>query len=718
MFFEQEDPREQSPVPRILGVLMTRRWLVLEVLILTVAIAAFYTFSQPDVYRATGRILIDPPNPVVIQAQDASKTTDTDRDYYETQYRLLKDRQLAEQVFDELDAAGRPEYDGLEEPIGSFMRGIHVAPLKKSRLVDVGYEDADPAWAALVANAIVETYIEQSQRRGFGASERTLAELTKQAQDLEAKLQASHAALQQFTEETDLVAVDRAQGPSDIALARLARLEDAVTQAQIKRMALAAGCETTKRLVAEDGGKHGLAWMFQSDGLRALRIALTEAQQRRAELVQECLPSHPSVQAVERQIAALQQNIAEEGERMLTTMEAEYERAKAEEQSLREAYKAQKREVQELGRLASRYAILKMDAERTSHLYDVVVERIKEINLVSEVERGETNVFVIHRAEVPRRPVRPNRRTNMLLACLGGLVLGSGLALGMSRFDTSFKSKNDIEEALKLPILGFVPSVKPRARRGERCPEHVGLNDPASAVAETFRTICIGMLHGNGGGLARRLVVTSAVPKEGKSLVAVNLAAALARGGERVLLVDTDMRRAGLLKVFNLRIWATLASYLKPDGETVTLNEVVYSTGVNNLDILPCDRPTRNPVELLESPNMKQLVREALRYYDRIVFDTPPCLGLADASLLAANADATLLVVRAFKTPRHLTERAREVIDNVAHNIVGIIVNDVDAERHGGYYGYGRYYGRADYYGPVGYYAEEEALSTSQSGSP
>jgi capsular exopolysaccharide synthesis family protein len=304
----------------------------------------------------------------------------------------------------------------------------------------------------------------------------------------------------------------------------------------------------------------------------------------------------------------------------------------------------------------------------------------------------------------------------MVLACLGGLILGAGLALALSRFDTSFKSKDEIEEALNLPILGFVPAVKPRPRRGERCPEHVGLNDPASAIAETFRTICVGMMHSNGGELARRLVVTSAVPKEGKSLVAINLAAALARGGERVLLVDTDMRRAGLLNVFNLRIWATLTSYLKPDGDEVTLNEVVYSTGIKDLDVLPCARPTANPVALLESPNFRRLVREALSSYDRIVFDTPPCLGLADASVLAANADATLLVLRAFETPRHLTERAREVLDNVAHNIVGVIVNDIDAEKHGGYYGHGRYYGRADYYGRAGYYTEKEegVLTASQ----
>ncbi len=713
MFNDQEDARSQPPMRQILGVLLARRAVVLGALVVTVGAAALYTFSQPDVYRATGRIMIEPPDPVVIQVQDASKTTDADRDYYETQYRLLKDRELAQQAFDKLGAATRPEYAAVEDPVAAFMHGIYVAPIKKSRLVDVGYEHTDPVWAALVANTIVGTFIEQNQRRDFSTSERTLAELTKQAQELEAKLQASHAALQQFTEETNLVAVGRTEGPSKIALSRLAQLEEAVTQAQIKRIVLAAGYETTKRLIAEDGEKQGLASLFQGEGLRALRMKLTEAQQKRAELAQTHLENHPSVLALERQIAMLKQSIAEEGERMLTTMRAEHERATAEEKSLREAYELQKREVQEIGRLASQYAILEMEAERSSRLYDVVLERIKEINLVSEVERGGTNVFFIHKARVPRHAIRPNKRANLVLACLGGLVLGAGLALTMSRFDSSFKSKEDIEDALNLPILGFVPAVKPRRRRGERCPEHVGLHDPGSALAETFRAICVGMMHRNGGALARRVVITSAVPKEGKSLIAINLAAALARGGERVLLVDTDMRRAGLRKVFDLRIWATLTSYLKPDDDEVALNEVVYATGVKNLDILPCARPTKNPVELLESARMKRLVREALSHYDRIIFDSPPCLGLADASVLAAGADATLLVVRAFETPRHLTERAREVIDSVAHNIIGVIVNDVDAESHGGYYGYGRYYGRADYYGCADYCAEEEDAVTS-----
>ena len=127
----------------------------------TVGATALYTFSQPDVYRATGRIMIEPPDPVVIQVQDTSKATDADRDYYETQYRLLKDRELAEQVFDELGAAKRPEYKELGNPVASFMRGIHVAPLKKSRLVDVGYEHTDPVWAALVATMMRPQWLER-----------------------------------------------------------------------------------------------------------------------------------------------------------------------------------------------------------------------------------------------------------------------------------------------------------------------------------------------------------------------------------------------------------------------------------------------------------------------------------------------------------------------------------------------------------------------------
>jgi len=713
MFWEQDDRQDQPTLRQLLGVLMARRWLVLAVLAMTVGLTALYTFSRPKVYRATARIMIEPRKPAAIRFDDGLETGEADRDYYETQYRLLKDRHLAEQVFRELGAAGRAEHAGVDDPVALFMRGVYVAPLKKSRLVDVGYEDTDPAWASEVANAIVEAYIEENQHRDFSASERMLTELSRQAEDLEAKLRAGHDALRRFQEESDLIAVDQSEGPSNAALDRLGRLEEAVTQAQIKRITLAAGYETTKQMVAEGGGTHELASLFHGEALRALRIKLAEAQQARAELAQEFLANHPRVQAVERQIVALKQSIAEESERILTTMQAEYERAKAEEHSLRQAYEAQKADVQEIGRLTARYAILKMEADRSSRLYDLVLERIKEINLTSEVERGGTNVFSIHEARVPKRPIRPDKRANLALAFLVGSVLGIGLALVLSRFDTSLKSKQDIEEALSLPILGFVPAVKPRKRRGERCPEHVGLRDAGSAVAEVFRTICVGMMHRNGGQLARRLVVTSAIPREGKTMVAVNLAAALARGGEKVLLVDTDMRRVGLLKVFNIRIWATLKTYLQPGQESVTFNELVYSTGVPNLDVLPCGRPAGNPVELLDSPRMKQLVRDALRRYDRVIFDTPPCLGIADASILAANADATLMVVRAFETPRHLTQRAREVIENVAGNIIGVIVNDVDAERHGGYYGHGRYYGRADYYGRAEYCAGEEGATAS-----
>jgi capsular exopolysaccharide synthesis family protein len=205
------------------------------------------------------------------------------------------------------------------------------------------------------------------------------------------------------------------------------------------------------------------------------------------------------------------------------------------------------------------------------------------------------------------------------------------------------------------------------------------------------------MIRGHGGVMARRVVVTSAAAREGKTMVAANLAAAMARGGERVLLVDADLRRPSLLKIFDIRIWATLKNYLRPVGEPITFNEVVYSTGLKNLDVLPCERPGDNPADLLSSPAMKQLVRDAMCLYDRIVFDAPPCLGIADAGILAADADATILVVRAFETPKHLAQRAREVLEGLANNLIGVVVNDMDAGKRGAYYARGDYYGRYHY---------------------
>jgi capsular exopolysaccharide synthesis family protein len=218
-------------------------------------------------------------------------------------------------------------------------------------------------------------------------------------------------------------------------------------------------------------------------------------------------------------------------------------------------------------------------------------------------------------------------------------------------------------------------------------------------MAEAFRTIRTGITLSAASKKMKRLLVTSPLPGEGKTVVAVNTAAALAQGGAKVLLVDTDMRRPRVHKVFGVRPKTGLTSYLVSDGEGVRIEDVVTRTGQPNLDVLFCDQVPPNPAELLGSSRMESLIREASERYDRIVFDSPPTAVVADPSILSSKADGVVMVVRAFNTDRHVARRTKETLEGIANRVIGVVVNGVDAARHGAYHGYGYGYGYGRYYG-------------------
>jgi len=704
-------------LPRIrqyVGVLLTRRWVVLAAVVMTVAVTALLTFTRPPVYRATSRLLIETKKPQAVGLQEVYEPSDARSDYYETQYRLLKDRHLAERVFENLRMGDRPEYAGLSNPALRFAEAIQVEPIRSTRLVDVSYDSPDPALAREIADALVAAYVDDNRQREASTAQRALKELAQQAGEIEPKFHLCAMALQTFKEKNTLITVEGVEGATNDVLERLGRLNQASTEAEIRRIAAQAEYELARRLLAEGGSIASQPTIAENPVFQKLTMELFAAEQERAELMQKYLPQHPRRVAVEARITALYASVQEErqhvlevtraeNQRLLETVRARFERSQAEEVDLRTALAQQKGEALHLSRLVMQYKTMKDEANRVGRLYDVVLERIKEIDLMAEMAHQNTNVFVIHKASLPDTAIGPQKRTTMALALIAGLLLGVGMAFLLDHLDTTIKGKQDVEDALGLPVLGYVPNIPQNGDPVTACRDMVGVRDQASPAAEAFRTIRTGITFSAATKRMRRILVTSANPREGKTLVAVNTAASLARSGARVLLVDSDMRRPHVHRVFGLHPKTGLASYLVASNGDLALERVVQSTGVPNLDILPCDRPPPNPAELLGSPRMKALLREAAKKYDRIVFDSPPALSSADASILSSHADGVLVVVRAFNTDRRVVQRTKETLEAVQGNIIGVVLNDVDNKKSTDYYGYGYYgYGRYHPYKSAG----------------
>jgi polysaccharide biosynthesis transport protein len=710
-----EERHENVPVIRqYVGVVLARRWLVLLVLAMTVAAVGLYTFTRAPTYRAASRILIEPKKPQSVDIRQVQEES-PDREYYETQYNLLQDRKVAERVADELHMAARPEYADLADAPAVLQQRIRIEPVKHSRLVDVGFDDPDPEWSARVANAVVGVYVRENQQREHGVELQALQDLTLQAAALEPKFKACTTAMQTFRESSGLVTVDGLEKASNIVLERLLRLNSAATEAELARVAIETQRQAAVELLADGGDVASLPAMSTDEGLLHLRSELDAARQERAALAERLLPKHPRMLVNEARIGFLETRLEAENQRVLAGLKVRYQQAATQETVLFQALDLQKEEAQKLSRLATQYQSLKGEADRVGRLYDVVLERIKEIDLTSDLASRGTNIFVVHEARTPDVAIAPRTALNMIVAVLAGLMLGIGLAFFIDHLDTTLKSKADVEELLGLPILGFVPRTS-RGRQTQATADLVGVREPKSAAAEAFRAIRAAVAFSHQTKDMKRLLVTSPSTGEGKTLTAVNTAAALARGGLRVLLVDSDMRCPRLHKVFNLKPRSGLASYLLAHNGDVTMDMILHRTEVPNLDLLPCDLLPQNPAELLGSERMTRLIQEVSLRYDRIIFDSPPTSLVADAGILSASIDGVLMVVRAFRTDRGLAQRSKEILEAVNGRIVGVVVNNMDASKYNSYGNYDPYYYKYYRYGRQS--SAEEAVWTKDAETP
>jgi polysaccharide biosynthesis transport protein len=318
----------------------------------------------------------------------------------------------------------------------------------------------------------------------------------------------------------------------------------------------------------------------------------------------------------------------------------------------------------------------------------MVLQRLKETGVTGMLQMS--NVRVLDRAEPPDRPVKPRSVRNLALAVLLGLAGGVGLAFLLETLDTSISTREQIEERLGLPFLGIIPKIE--AEPGAK-PELTVFSSPTSAAAECLRSIRTNLLFMSPEKPLRTMLVTSSGPSEGKTTTAAALAATMAGGGNRVLLVDADMRRPRVHKVFGMQSGTGLSALILGEG---TLEQAISRTAIPNLDVLPCGPVPPNPAELLHTAAFAKLLAQMAGTYDRVVIDSPPAGVVADAIVISTHVDGTLMVLKAGQTSRDAAVRTARSLHAVKARLFGAVLNDLDLEdrRYGQYY----YYYRSGYY--------------------
>jgi len=703
-------------------VLRKHQWLIATFLLTVVTVVTIASFKMKPVYQAAARVEVDKESQNTLQFSDSNPYDEyVDMDtYLETQTKILQSETLGLQTIKSLDLGRYPEYGGTpgalafgqggagsKRPaiLGAFLGSLSVKRVPNSRLIEVQFEAQDPQLAALVVNSHLQNYIEQNFRSKYDATTQASNWLSAELEELRIKVEKSEDARLAYERENQIWQIDEKQ---DITTQKLADLSKAVTEAQTGL----AEKEALYRM-AQSGNVDALPAARDNAVIQDLLKRKSELDGEYAQALNQYGPNFPKVQRLAAEQTEVNDDLGNARKTMVESIQEEYNTSRSRVEILQSSLDKQKAEANDLSEKLVQYHILQHDAEANKQLYDGLLQKLKEAGITAGLR--SSNIRVVDPALVPTSASRPQKARNILLAFLVGLVGGIGLAIFREYLDNTVKSPDDIESLTGLPSLAVVPSMPglnghhkrfswpsrgaiPQAAAAGPRVELLSFLQPKSQISEAFRALRTSLLLSQAEHPPQVILVTSALPREGKTTAAVNLAVTLAQLGDRTLLMDSDLRKPGVRRALNLTAGRDvgLSSYL---AGVCTLDEVlVPHPMISNLTALTTGPVPPSPADLLSSHRMRDVIEELRRRFKFIVIDSPPIMAATDAVILSALTDGVLLVVRSGETPKEAFTRSRDLLAAVKCRLLGVVLNAVDSRAPDYYYSY-RYYPYAYGYG-------------------
>jgi len=707
-----------------IAVLYRYRRIAIAVFVLTSAAMMIQGYSTVQYYRAQGQLLIENERTTAVPGlagQNADFYEDPEP-YFQTQYKILRGRDLTRRVVARIKLNQVPEFNGTAKPpstpftlltdlrtrlvslvsgkaqtpeaprveqtpdesalVGAFISRVNVDPVRGSRLVLVSFDAIDPTVATTATNGLMDEYVDQNLDVKLQSSQNMLDWLDKELANQQKKVEESERALAEYRDKQNALSLDDKQ---NIVLSRLNTLNDAVTKARMDRVQKETQYVLIKPLlrggVAVPVSPDVLPIVVQTGQMQHLKTRLAELQQQKVQLSARYGEKHPAMINVNAQMADNQRQLDLETSKALWSIKNDYDTAVLNERTLAQNLEAAKEDAQDLSRKSVGYNVMEREAKSNRQVYESLLQREKELR-VSNNSRAN-NVRIVDRAEVPKSPLAPTGRRTWFTSLAIGLVVAIAVAFGLDYMNDTIKTPEDVARRLKLPFLGLVPSV-----RGDKHPVLASSHVPHD-FGEAFRSLRTSLISKFPDSGTKLLTVTSAQPLEGKTTTACNIAMALAYGGSRVLLIDADMRRPGLHRPLRLTNERGLSQVLIGQAR---VRDVIQRTVDPNLLAITAGSTPPNPSELLASERMKTLISNLSHGpFDWIIIDTPPVLAVTDAVILAPLVSGVTFVVGAEMTRRRLAERALETIMAAPPKSAVVVLNKVDFARNKYYYS--RYYG-------------------------
>ncbi len=745
--FYPQLPSHDSPISDYWNVLRKHKWTVLGCLATIFSLVAIASLRMPKVYEASGKIAINKPD----NSLNFQNTATFSLDYYdpselETQVKILQSDDLALEVIRSLNLDRRPEFGGqaspapspdldpdpLQDParasslLGGFTGNLRVAVSQNSRIIEVHYRSPDPQTAANVVHTLMQTYIEDDRKKRFDATMAASDWLQNQLVDMQMKVESSQEKLVRYQKEHEILGIDEKQ---NITTEKLDELNKALTAAESERM----DRESFYRLVesgdpdAVAAGAGGLDVGPQSASalLDTLLAKRADLKIQVADLNTQFGPSYPKLAQLNNQLKEVDSEVQGEMKKIVSKVRGQYMTALGRENLLHDALEKQKQEANKLNESAIEYNMLKRDADTYRALYEGILEKLKEASVSAGLKAN--NFVIVDDSRPPSYPIEPNIPRNLGFALILGLASGVGLAFLLEGLDNTIRTTEQAHMISGLPSLGMIPLGSKSAREGpdskrlviassKEAVELVTQVRPQSQMAESYRALRTSLLLSNLGAPPKVIMVTSALPQEGKTTTSINCAVVLAQKGVRVLLIDADLRRPSIHKTLGMGPRSGLSNVLTGSN---TLEQCITRTSIlPNLFVLPAGTPPPNPAELLASGDMRDVLAQLREQYDHIVVDTPPSLSVTDAVVLSPRADAVVLVIRSGQTTKQSLRRARDILSQVSAKVIGVLLNAVDLSSPDYYYYY-EYQGKyAQYYQNPGASEDEDDDDMEETSAP
>jgi succinoglycan biosynthesis transport protein ExoP len=720
---------EGVPLKDYWRVLVARRWTIIAAVVTIMAVTVVWTLKQTPVYKATAAVQIDRENPKVLDFGAVYNVETTSDDSLRTQFEVLKSRRLATNVILALkldqsrefqprppslwnsykkallglwsseETADAENSDRLRGLVTDYISRLKIVPRRQARIVDITFEAEDPALAARIVNAHADHYIKQNLRFKWEATQQATEFLSDQLVSLKANLEKSQDSLQEYSVKNEILFTSEGRNTAE---EKLRQLQEALTGARNDRF--------RKQSLYDQlpPGAFGKDGSIEPDALAALPPVMTNSliatltsematlKQEESALAVSHGPRSEELQRVQRRIEQGEKAAELEKRKIVATIKSEFEIAQRNEEFLTQDVVRQTEVVNRINQQLTQYDIMKQEAKTTEEVYQGLLNRSQEAAISAGL--NASNVRIVDPAEVPPSPIRPRKAMNLMLSFVVGLLTGVGLAFAREYMDDTFKSADDVLRSLKAPVLGVVPKLGTLAGRYGYGYRQVKDGDtqvlpttgkidlathdtPTSVLAEAYRSIRTSLLLSAPDSPPKVILVTSAVPSEGKTVTAINTAISLTQAGSRVVLIDADMRKPRIHAALSLDAAVGLSSFLSGGA---ALREVIYECQVPNLFVVPCGIIPPNPSELTLSNSFRRLLETLREYFDYVIIDTPPLNSVSDARILATICDGVMVVIKSGATSRSQVRHALEHLSEPTR-VVGVVLNDLDVRNNSHY---------------------------------